>query len=119
MSIKKLSLTDTLDSDKYKGKTIEQILDTDKRRMFKLLKLGYDFDDEVLEKYRFKRTIRDVKFVHEFVDKTPQPTSKKTLTKDTVENARKLMKSLATLDNDKSYYNVEEATEETGDEYEA
>ena len=58
---KKLSLTDTIED-----KTIQEILNQDKSDYFRLVKKGYDFDDEVLKTYNITKTIRDVRIYHEF-----------------------------------------------------
>lgn len=61
MKNKILSLTDTI-----KDRTVQEILNQDKSEYFRLVKKGYNFDDEVLRTYNIKKIIRDVKIFHEF-----------------------------------------------------
>lgn len=55
------SLDDIIDSGKYKGKKVKDVLRSSKRNIFKLLKDGFVISDEILAKYGIKKEIRDVK----------------------------------------------------------
>lgn len=55
------SLDIVIDSGKYKGKKVKDVLRSSKRNIFKLLKEGFTFSNEILEKYGIKKEVRDVK----------------------------------------------------------
>lgn len=61
MEQNKLHLYSVIESDdKYNGKTVAELTEK-KGVIFKMLKKGYQFVDEVLAKSRIKKTIRDEK----------------------------------------------------------
>ena len=55
------SIDDIIDSGKYKGKKVKDVLRSSKRNIFKLLKEGFIISNEILEKYGIKKEVRDVK----------------------------------------------------------
>jgi hypothetical protein len=54
------TLKTVLKTGKYSDKTIEQIIAEDKKYLFELLKEGNTFDDEVCERAKLKKNVRDV-----------------------------------------------------------
>lgn len=95
-----LKLNDIIDNDKYKNKTVREILENDRKKLITLSKEGYYFDDEVFKFARYTRTIRDEKIILEFVDRKVVKDKKK-YSKDSTEKAKKFIQGLSVLDNDK------------------
>lgn len=93
---KKLTLNDTINVGKNKKVLISDLVGI-KGEIFKYVKKGFWFDDEVLEKAGIKTTIRDVKTECVFVERKKQPKIK-TYPKET-ESLRNILKSINTLDN--------------------
>lgn len=74
--LKRLRLDSTIESeDKYNGKKVSDIINGNKGMLFKLIKKGYDFDDNVLSSCGISRTIRDVRYENIIVEheKMPEP----------------------------------------------
>lgn len=103
--MKYLELDDIIDNEKYKGKTVKEILESDRKKLISLCKEGYNFSDNVLKFARYTRTIRDEKIYFEFIDRSKTPVkNKKTLMKDSESNVKKILKELAVLDQSNNYY---------------
>lgn len=102
-------LSDVIDSDKYKKKTVEEIITKNKKDFIKLCKLGYFFDDEVCKKAGYTKTIRNVRYDVVYADRQITKNNKK-YSKDT-KSVKEILKSLAVLDNsqyDDDLYEKEE-----------
>ena len=91
----KLKLTDSIKFDKNNKKLVSDLVGI-KGEIFKLIKEGYQFDDEVLEKARIKKTIRNERVITGFVN--TQKKENKVYAKDT-ESVKNILKSLNTLEN--------------------
>lgn len=91
-----LNLEDIIDKGQFKNMTVNEIIEKDRHNLISLCKEGFDFTDEVFEKARYKRTIRDVKVTNVFVDR-PQ-IKQKPLPKDT-KSLKEILKSISTIDN--------------------
>lgn len=100
---KKLTLNDTIKIGKNKKILISDIVGI-KGEIFKYIKKGFWFDDEVLEKAGIKRNVRDVKTECILVDKDKQP-KVKIYPKET-ENLRSILKTINTLDNIDNNHNI-------------
>lgn len=107
-----LTLNSIINKGKYKGKTISEIIDIDRKEMINLFKKGYYFDDEVMEKSRFKRVIRDVKCENVIAEHLEKDT--KVYTTDT-KNINEILKDILTLDN--TYKDVDEKDSDDTEEY--
>ena len=94
---KKLTLNDTINVGKNKKVLISDLVGI-KGEIFKYVKKGFWFDDEVLEKAGIKRTIRDEKVETVFVDQKTKPKNIKIYPKET-ESLKNVLKSINTLDN--------------------
>lgn len=90
-----LNINSVIQNGKHKGKTIKDILDSNKKIIFELIKNGLLFDDEVLSIAGIKKNIRDVKVTHEF---TEHEKDTKKYKKDT-ESLSKILKEIRVLDN--------------------
>ena len=93
---KKLTLNDTINVTKNKKVLISDLVGI-KGEIFKYVKKGFWFDDEVLEKAGIKKIIKDVKVECVIVDKEKQQ-KVKTYPKET-ESLKNVLKSINTLDN--------------------
>ena len=93
---KKLTLNDTINVGKNKKVLISDLVDI-KGEIFKYIKKGFWFDDEVLEKAGIKRTVRDEKIETVFADKKTN-LNNKIYPKET-ESLKNVLKSINTLDN--------------------
>lgn len=107
-----LTLNSIINKGKYKGKTISEIIDIDRKEMINLFKKGYYFDDEVMEKSRFKRVIRDVKCENVIAEHLEKDT--KVYTTDT-KNINEILKDILTLDN--TYKDAYEEDSDDTEEY--
>lgn len=107
-----LTLNSIINKGKYKGKTISEIIDIDRKEMINLFKKGYYFDDEVMEKSRFKRVIRDVKCENVIAEHLKKDT--KVYTTDT-KNINEILKDILTLDN--TYKDADEEVSDDIEEY--
>lgn len=94
---KKLTLNDTINVGRNKKVLISDLVGI-KGEIFKYVKKGIWFDDEVLEKAGIKRTIRDEKIETVFVDQKVKPKNIKIYPKET-ESLKNVLKSINTLDN--------------------
>ena len=107
MNNNKLNLESIIETGRHKGKTVSQIIETDKKIIFDLLKNGYNFEEEVFEKARIKHFIRDEKIIQEIVDRSDIKDTK-IYPKDT-DNLRKIMESILTLNNDNYTYDKDDS----------
>lgn len=107
-----LTLNSIINKGKYKGKTISEIIDIDRKEMINLFKKGYYFDDEVMEKSRFKRVVRDVKCENVIAEHLEKDT--KVYTTDT-KNINEILKDILTLDN--TYKDADEEDSDDTEEY--
>ena len=94
---KKLTLNDTINVGKNKKVLISDLVGI-KGEIFKYVKKGIWFDDEVLEKAGIKRIIREEKVETVFVDQKVKPKNIKIYPKET-ESLKNVLKSINTLDN--------------------
>lgn len=101
MKNKKLNLDSVITAGKYKGKTVSQIVEENRKEILSLYKKGYDFEEEVFEKARYKHIIRDEKVFCEIVTRD-SPKKIKTFKKDTA-NISKIIEELSTIDRTSSY----------------
>jgi len=91
-------------SGKYKGMTVQEVIDKKKSAVFQLIKKGLIFDDEVLKVCNITKTIRDRKAINVIVDHD-KPAVKK-LAKDTA-SLKDILKEINTLE----YYEDEKNKE--------
>ena len=100
-----LKITDEIEIGKNKSVKVSDIVKK-KGQIFKLIKKGFLFDDEVLEAAHITKIVRDEKVINVCAD---HKEDKKTYAKDK-ENAKNIIKSLNILDGND--YFTEENTEE-------
>lgn len=94
---KKLTLNDTINVGKNKKVLVSDLVGI-KGEIFKYIKKGIWFDDEVLEKAGIKRIIREEKVETVFFDKKTKSENIKIYPKET-ESLKNVLKSINTLDN--------------------
>ena len=94
---KKLTLNDTINVAKNKKVLVSDLVGI-KGEIFKYIKKGVWFDDEVLEKAGIKRIIREEKVETVFSDKKTKSENIKIYPKET-ESLKNVLKSINTLDN--------------------
>lgn len=110
----KLGMDDVINVGKKNKITVSELVPV-KGEIFKLIKNGFEFDDEVLEKARIKKIIRDEKIINVIVEHTPE--KKKAYNKES-ESLKNILKSLNTIDkqNEDTFLsddNTNKDTEET------
>lgn len=105
---KLLTMNDTVNIGKNKKVLVSDLVPI-KGEIFRLIKKGLQFDDEVLKEAHIKKTIRDVKVESVFVTHSCE---KKTYTKET-ESLKNILKSINTIENQTSEVNN---GEDIGDE---
>ena len=93
---KKLTLNDTINVGKNKKVLVSDLVGI-KGEIFKYIKKGIWFDDEVLEKAGIKRIIREEKVETVFSDKKTKSENIKIYPKET-ESLKNVLKSINTLD---------------------
>jgi hypothetical protein len=94
---KLLTMNDTVNVGKNKKVLVSSLVPI-KGEIFKLIKKGLQFDDEVLKEAHIIKTIKDVKIQTTIV---PHSKEKKTYTKET-ESLKNILKSINTLENQAS-----------------
>ena len=94
---KKLTLNDTINVGRNKKVLVSDLVGI-KGEIFKYVKKGIWFDDEVLEKAGIKRTIREEKIDTVFFDEKTKLKNIKIYPKET-ESLKNVLKSINTLDN--------------------
>lgn len=94
----------------YEGKTVRDVIDegNGNKEIFRLVKRGYRFDDDVLKACRISRTVRDEEAYWE-IAKHSQPKPSKSMKKDTA-NYEEIVESLSHIEVEE-----EEKTEEEED----
>lgn len=65
---KKLSLESVIDNSLFKNKKVVDIINNNKKDIFKLIKEGYSFDDEVLTLAGIKKCVKEVKTTNQIVE---------------------------------------------------
>lgn len=90
-----LNINSEIPSGPYKGKKVNDILSSNKKDIFKLLKEGLLFDDEVLSIAGIKKNIRDVKVEQILVEHEKDT---KVYEKETT-SLSKILKEIRTIDN--------------------
>ena len=80
---------------RYKGKTVNEVLEKDKKEIFYLIKKGVSFDDEVLSMSGITKKTSNVRFSQVFVEHAKD---NKIYEKDTA-SLSKILKELRTIDN--------------------
>lgn len=96
MNNEKLSLNDTISLGKKRKISVSDLVNI-KGEIFKYIKQGYIFDDEVLSKAGIKKTIRDEKVLTVVAGHNSEKDNK-IYPKET-ENIRNVLKLLHTIDN--------------------
>lgn len=91
----KLTLNSKINKGEYAGKSVSELLKK-KKQIFKMIKEGYEFDDEVLLAAHIRKTIKNV-HSHCKVDKGEKKVEMKTLPKDTV-SVKRILSELNTID---------------------
>ena len=97
MKNKKLNLNSIITVGKYNGKTVNEIIEEDRKAIIYLCQKGFYFEDEVFKKARYKHIIRDEKIIFEFVDKIKQKPQK--IYKKDTENIKNIIEGLSTINN--------------------
>ena len=110
----KLGMDDVVNVGKDNKITVSELVPV-KGEIFNLIKKGFEFDDEVLEKAHIKKIVRDEKINNIIVEHTPE--KKKVYNKES-ESLKNILKSLNTIDKQNedtflSEYNTNQDTEET------
>lgn len=80
---------------KHKGRSVNDILNIDKKEIFSLIKQGLSFDDEVLAIAGIKKSVRGVKVLQVFAE---HEKDNKKYEKETA-SLSKILKEIRTLDN--------------------
>lgn len=91
-------MNDVITVGRIKSKTPEEIIKKDKRRIFKLIKEGLRFDDEVLQAAGIKRIVRDERVENSVCEHKPD---NKRLPKDKMPLER-ILEILSTAENEKT-----------------
>jgi len=103
-----LTMKDSISVGKHKKKPISEIVNI-KGEIFKYIKEGYQFDDEVLEMAHINKTKRDEKVMIEFVNHKKK--KEKEYPKET-ESVKSILKTINTIDSqnisEKSFYTQNE-----------
>lgn len=92
-------------SGKYKGLTVQEVIDKKKGAIFQLIKKGLSFDDEVLKVCNITKTVRDREVISIIADHDKAPVKK--LKKDTTP-IKEILKEIDTLE----YYENEKECED-------
>ena len=106
---KLLTMSDTINVGKNKKVTVESLVPI-KGEIFKLIKKGLQFDDEVLKEAHITKIIRDVKVENEIVSHEKE--KKSNYSRET-ESLKSILKSVNVLEN-QTAENTE--TEETAED---
>lgn len=112
----KLEINSTIDKEEYKGKKVSKILSDDKKCIFKLIKDGFDFSDEVLEQAGIKKSIHSVSTICSIVEHDKSELAKK-LEVDTID-ATTLINELIIKDNPKLSVDDSDNEEPIDDDFE-
>lgn len=112
----KLEINSTIDKGEYKGKKVSKILSDDKKCIFKLIKDGFDFSDEVLEQAGIKKSIYSVSTICSIVEHDKSELAKK-LEVDTID-ATTLINELIIKDNPKLSVDDSDNEEPIDDDFE-
>ena len=110
----KLGMDDVVNVGKNNKITVSELVPV-KGEIFNLIKKGFEFDDEVLEKAHIKKIVRDEKIINVIIEHTSE--KKKTYNKES-ESLKNILKSLNTIDkqNEDTFLsedNINQDTEET------
>jgi hypothetical protein len=92
----KLGMDDVVNVGKNNKKTVSELVPL-RGEIFNLIKKGFEFDDEVLEKAHIKKIIRDVQFKNVVV-MHEQEKNRNKYAKES-ESLKSILKSLNTLEN--------------------
>ena len=106
-----LTLENIINKGKYKGKTVREIINIDRKHILELYASGYDFVDEVFECARYKRLGKSSHTYNTEVI-THNSINIKKYSKDT-EDINKIIEKMSYFNND----SVEEEVEDTTFEY--
>ena len=109
----KLKLTDKITFGKKQKVCVSDLVEI-KGEIFRLIKEGYQFDDEVLEKAKIKKVVRNTKVTSEII--RPKKTDSKVYPKET-ENIKSILKSINVLENIPSETDSFEESENINDDY--
>lgn len=63
----KLSFADKIPSGEYRGRTVQDIIDDPEIRLITLIKVGFEFTDDVLKAGGIRTQVRDVQIKNEVV----------------------------------------------------
>lgn len=97
----------------YEGKNVRDLIEeSGSRDIFKLIKRGYRFDDEVLKSCHISKTVRDESVYNEFAEHL-KPKTNKVYKKDTA-SYEDIVESLSNveIDENEEYEEVEDETSE-------
>ena len=86
-------------TDKIRTQAIKEIIDEDKKNIFKLIKEGYVFNDDVLIYAHISKNIKNEKFTNVIVE---HEKNDKVYEKDK-DSVNKILKDILTLENIKEY----------------
>lgn len=86
-------------TDKIRTQTIKEIIDEDKKNIFKLIKEGYVFNNDVLIYAHISKNIKNEKFTNVIVE---HEKNDKVYEKDK-DSVNKILKYILTLENIKEY----------------
>lgn len=86
-------------TDKIRTQTIKEIIDEDKKNIFKLIKEGYVFNNDVLIYAHISKNIKNEKFTNVIVE---HEKNDKVYEKDK-DSVNKILKDILTLENIKEY----------------
>ena len=95
----------------YEGKTVRQLIEENRGTIFKLIKRGLRFDDEVLMNAHIIKTIRDER-TYNVIAEHVKPSSKKVYKKETA-SYDEIVESLSVID---TYEENEDKKEDIEDE---
>lgn len=109
---KTLNLKSRVPEGKYKATTINDKLIFDRKEIIDLIKKGYLFSSEVMEKAGFVKHVREIKTSISIVE---HEKDERTYEKDTAD-IKAIIRSISTLDNGSNEAIVED--DENKDEYE-
>lgn len=107
----KLGMDDVVNVGKNNKITVSELVPV-KGEIFNLIKKGFEFDDEVLEKAHIKKIVRDEKINNIIVEHTHE--KNKTYNKES-ESLKNILKSLNTIDkqNEDTFLSEDNANQDT------
>lgn len=95
----------------YEGKTVRELIEENRSNIFKLIKRGLRFDDEVLKEAHITKTIRDER-TYNVIAEHSKPSAKKIYKKETA-SYEEIVESLSVIDNYEENKKEENIDDET------